>query len=73
MNTHVCIKPACGATYQSEDEERYYCPPCLEAKMALAAQIDAQIANRPPKLPRSSALQEYDQAPKAHGFMIVKL
>jgi hypothetical protein len=74
MNTHACIKITCGQKYESDDPDAYYCPPCFEAKKALAAQIDAQVANQPPRLPRTSSYQDYENDPnKVGGFIRVSL
>jgi len=70
--THTCIKISCGKQYESDEEEAYYCPSCVEQKEALARQIDAKVG---PSTNRSvrTALQEYDEGEKAHGFLRVKL
>ena len=67
--TYSCIK--CKETYESDDVEAYYCPVCLEEKKRIAQEIDAKIQTRPKK-PTVSALQEYDNAMKVHGFVQVK-
>jgi hypothetical protein len=47
MHTHSCIK--CNQSYQSKDEDAYYCETCNKARLAIAAQVDAQVASRPSK------------------------
>jgi hypothetical protein len=64
MSTFTCIKPACANTYESNEQEAYYCPDCVAANKAIAAQIDAQIASRPSKRGGTSAWQEYEAAQK---------
>jgi len=68
--THNCIK--CGSQYQDEDVEAYYCPPCIEAKNKIAEEVDKKMALRGKKEVKS-ALQEYDEAQKVHGFVQVSL
>lgn len=46
MNTHVCIKPGCGKSYSSEDEDAYYCEICLEEKNKIAVEVDKKMAGR---------------------------
>lgn len=58
MKLH-CIK--CNTPYETDDPDPYYCPDCLEAKRAIAAEIDRKFAGRdttPPMTP----LQIYEQA-----------
>ena len=69
--THKCIKPSCPNTYNDNDPDPYYCPTCQEANKALAETIAKKI--KPSSRPVKSGLQEYDEAPKYKGFMIVKL
>ena len=71
MFTHTCIKPGCGEQYQDTDQEAYYCDACKAANKAIAEKVDAKLASRP-KRSQTSALQEYDNAQKVHGFMHVK-
>lgn len=68
--THNCIK--CGSQYQDKDVEAYYCPSCLETKNKIAQQVDKKMALIGKK-PVKSALQEYDEAQKVHGFVQVRL
>ena len=60
MHKHTCIKPACSNTYEDEEQDAYYCEECKTANVALAKQIDAQIASRPTKRKTVSAVQEYE-------------
>jgi hypothetical protein len=69
---HVCIKPECSNTYEDKDPDAYYCKSCDEQNKALAKSVDARLKNRPKK-PHKSGLQEYDETPKVHGFVHVKL
>lgn len=64
MNTFTCIKPSCDKSYESEEEEAYYCKSCQEANKAIAKQIDAQVAARP-KRKRTSNWKEYEEAARA--------
>ena len=68
---HQCIKPTCSTTYKDTDPDAYYCSPCNEFKVKIAKEVDAKLLKRPKK-PYKSALQEYDEAPKVHGFVQVK-
>lgn len=71
MFTHSCIK--CSTQYQDGEPDAYYCESCIEEKKKIAAQIDANLSNRP-KRPTTSALQEFDSLPKVHGnFVQVRL
>lgn len=69
MFNHACTK--CGQTYQDADQDPYLCPACLQERKAIASKIDAEFSTRARPAPRT-ALQEYDEAPKFNGFMIVK-
>lgn len=71
MTTHTCIRPGCGNSYEDNDVEAYYCPPCNKSRKALAAEIDAKI-NAKPRKPVVSALQAYDAAHKVRGFISAK-
>jgi hypothetical protein len=71
MHNINCIK--CGKPYQDKDPEPYYCAVCLEEKKRMAAEIDKRIQLRGSSRANKSLLQEYDNAPKVNGFMIVKL
>lgn len=63
MKTHVCIKPDCETSYQSKEEDAYYCESCQKANKALAKKIDAQVASRP-KRKQTSNWQAYEQSQK---------
>jgi len=68
--THNCIK--CGNSYEDTDLEPYYCSTCIEAKNKIAEEVDKKMALRGKKEVKS-ALQEYDEAQKVHGFVQVSL
>ena len=68
MNTHTCIKPGCGMSYEDTDPDAYYCPGCNKQRKEIAAKIDATISSRP-RRKTMSALQEYDSSPKIGGFI----
>lgn len=53
-----CIK--CKTSYQSEDEEPYYCGECLAVRNKIAKEVDAKLALRPKKEVPLTALQQYD-------------
>ena len=44
MYQRHCVK--CNAEYTDEEDDDYYCPPCLEEKKAIAKQIDEKIRAR---------------------------
>ncbi len=67
---HNCIK--CSAQYEDEDPDPYYCAECNELRIAAAKEVDAKMSGRPKK-PIISALQEYDNSEKIHGFVRVHL
>lgn len=71
MYTHSCIK-GCGAAYQTEDPEPYYCSACNQERILIAAEIDAKRPKGPiAKSP--SELEIFDASPKVKGFVITKL
>lgn len=72
MNTHTCIKPGCGNSYQSEDVDAYYCPPCIVERNKAAAAIDATLGSRPRK-EHLTPLQQYDQQRGGSPFIKVSL
>ncbi len=69
---HRCIKTTCNDEYESEDQDAYYCPKCLEQKNAIAEAITAKMGTAKSR-PVKTALREYDEAEKAHGFMRIRL
>ena len=71
MFEHSCIK--CGDKYQDNEADDYYCPPHDAERKQIAKEIDTKLSKRPPKRKIMSGLDEYDAAPKVHGFMQVKL
>lgn len=68
MNTHTCIKPACGDVYQSDEEDAYYCPIHVAENKRIAEEVDAKIRAQGPTLPIMSDLQHYDSVTKVRGF-----
>ena len=71
MSLFTCVKPSCGNQYESKEDEAYYCTQCQEARKKVMAELDAKFKNRV-SVPVKTALQEYDEAPKVHGFMQIK-
>lgn len=67
---HNCIK--CGDKYSDDDPDAYFCEKCIEERKVIAAQVDRNIA-RLPKRQAKSMLQQYEEAPKVRGFMVLKL
>lgn len=65
MNTHLCIK--CKVQYQDGEIDDYYCSPCNEERKRIAQEIDKKFSGKS-VAPIKSALQEYEEAPKFHGF-----
>jgi len=65
---HTCVKPACNETYQDTDPDAYYCSKCSDENKKIAEKVNATINSRPRKQIKS-ALQEYDEAQKIHGFV----
>ncbi len=41
MYTHSCVR--CGAHYQDEDPDPYYCTPCNEERKRIAKEVDSKI------------------------------
>lgn len=68
--THPCLK--CKTTYEDNDPDAYYCEACKEERKRIAEEVDKKMATRETK-PIKTALQEYDEAQKIKGFMVVKL
>ena len=69
---HNCVKPECTNTYEDTDPDPYYCKSCKEEKNAIAKKVDEKMKGRSTFRP-TSALEEFDNSPKAHGFVITKL
>jgi uncharacterized Zn ribbon protein len=67
---HSCIK--CQAPYSDEDEDAYLCDSCVIKKNAIASELDAKHRARSSHVVKTD-LQSYDEAPKVHGFMQVRL
>lgn len=66
--THACIK--CRKPYEGDGVEAYLCPGCLEARRAIAAQVDARVGSTAGQQP-SSGFQEYEAARRASGARFV--
>ena len=64
--THQCIKPGCPNKYEDDDIDAFYCPSCIEAKQAIADELDAKF-NTTGQVP-SSALADYDRARGTRAF-----
>lgn len=69
---HNCIKPACGTLYSDTDPEAYYCHLCQKKAKEIAEKIDKQLKGKASKRKIVTPLQEYENAPKVHGFMYLK-
>ena len=68
---HPCIK--CQTTYDSNEDEAYYCPTCFAEKREIAAKVDEKVGIRiSNKKTVQSALQHYDSLPKRNGFVMAK-
>lgn len=65
-----CVK--CKVEYKDKEPDDYYCPPCNEARLEIAKQVNAKIQNRPKKN-TMSGLQQYDQIRKARGVNFVNI
>ena len=61
---HKCIRLACGQSYESEEEDAYYCSSCQERNKEIAAKL--KVVNH---LPRSGLLAKYNSLPKVGGFV----
>jgi uncharacterized Zn ribbon protein len=68
--THKCIK--CRTDYQSNDEDAYYCAPCVAEKNEIARKIDQQVANRP-KRETLSDYQLFNEVSKVKGSKFVNI
>ena len=60
MNTHTCIKPGCGMTYEDTDTDAYYCPPCVVEKNRVAAEIDRKLKSTVSKREHKGVFVEKD-------------
>jgi hypothetical protein len=58
---HSCIK--CTSQYDSDDAEAYLCPMCLDAKQAIAAEIDRKYGSTAGQQP-SGELQAFEATSK---------
>ena len=57
---HKCIKPACGASYEDNDPDDYYCPPCNEQRKVIAREIDTKLASVPSKRQATGTFAGHD-------------
>ena len=64
---HPCIRKVCGKSYESEDEDAYYCFDCREQNRKTAEKIDAIIRARGPKHHGPNLLNQYDSLAKGPG------
>lgn len=71
MTKHKCIKPICVNFYESNEEEAYYCPTCIEEKRSISDDIDKRIGSTVGQVP-SSELTQFDALPKTRGFVNIK-
>lgn len=44
MTPHKCVK--CGAPYEDNEPDDYYCAACVLQKKAIAAEVDKKLAGR---------------------------
>ena len=65
-----CVK--CKNEYTDIEPEDFYCKSCTVEKDAIAKKVDEKMKGRSTFRP-TSALEEFDNSPKAHGFVITKL
>lgn len=64
--THTC---PCGAEYQDDDPDVYFCEACIAERKRIAAEIDAKTPKHSEEERQMSDLQRYDQAAKVRGFV----
>lgn len=62
-NRLICIKPNCGKSYLSEDEDPYYCDECQKERDIIAKEVDKKMAGRV-TVQEKTELQMYDEALK---------
>lgn len=67
---HLCIK--CRESYTDTEPDDYYCPACKEASKAIAKEVDAKLAGRPRKQPKSE-LQQFDELRKLRGSNFINI
>lgn len=67
MNTHTCIKPGCGESYQSADPEPYYCEGCNSVRKAAAAELDRKFPTA--GIPVTRSIDRYDSMKMKNGFI----
>lgn len=66
---HTCIKPGCANSYEDDDPDAYYCPPCLAVVKSIAAEIDKTHTTTDVERPLSP-LQVYEEAEKKFGGFV---
>lgn len=64
---HACIKPGCTNSYEDNDPDAYYCPPCREVAKAIAATVDAQ---HQPSERVPSPLEQFEAMQQRHGRFV---
>ena len=64
--SHKCQK--CGASYQDNDPEPYFCAVCNDERKRLAKEVDAKMAGHVSKR-TYSPLKAYDDILKKRGFV----
>lgn len=63
--THTC---SCGAEYQSDDPEPYFCKACIADRQRIAAELDQKRKALGPVKRGMSDLQMYDAISDGRGF-----
>lgn len=69
-HTHKCLK--CSSSYESQEEEAYYCEACLEERKAFAAQIDAKRAAQPKEEHKSDLQIALAKGQRMNGALFVR-
>lgn len=68
--THKCVK--CSTSYQTEDEEAYYCETCLEARKQFTKEIDAKHATNPKEHIKSDLQIALEKGQRKNGSLFVR-
>lgn len=71
MHTHACIK--CKQSYQSKDEDAYYCESCNNARLAIAAEIDAKVSAQPSRRAAPNFEERMAGFQKVKGIPMINL
>lgn len=66
MFKHLCIKPSCKKSYESEDVDAYYCEECVLLNKEIAKKIDATHVT---VAPVKSDFQNYEELRKRNGVV----